>query len=78
MDEGLNILWEAKAAEAKAGFQELGANAGIESHGVGHFFDVGADTLAQIGNHVGVADFQSEEGIGCVLDEFRAVDGGDQ
>src|SRR5262249_45284716 len=40
--------------------------------------DVGAEFFAEVGENVGVTDFQSEERIGGVLDELGAVDGGDE
>ena len=78
MHEGLQVLREAEATEAQAGTQELAADAGVQTHRVGHFLDVGADAFAEIGDDVGVADFQREERVGSVLDQLGAVDGGDQ
>ena len=43
-----------------------------------HFIYVRADFFAEVGENVGVADFQREERIGSVLDEFGAVDCGDE
>src|ERR1700674_2162235 len=42
------------------------------------FLDVCSDFLAEFGNHVGITDFQRQEGVGGMLDELRAVDGGDE
>src|ERR1700722_10456633 len=78
VDEGLNVLRKAEATEAEAGLEELRADAGIEAHGVGDFLDVGADALAEVGDDIGVTDFQGEERVGSVLDEFGAADRGDQ
>ena len=76
VDEGLNVLRKAETPEAEAGLEELRADAGIEAHGVGDFLNVGADAFAEVGDDVGIADFQGEERVGCVLDEFGAADGG--
>src|SRR5260370_41783124 len=78
MNEGLHVLWKTETAIAKPGLEELSADTRIESHGMGHFLDVSADFFAKIGHNVGVADFQREERIGGVLDEFGAIDGGDE
>src|SRR5467141_148451 len=78
MDEGLHVLWKTETAVTKPGLEELSADARVESHGMRHFLDVCADFFAKIGNDVGVANFQREERIGGVLDEFGAVDGGDE
>src|SRR5258708_8724221 len=45
---------------------------------MGNFLDVSPDLFAKIGDHVGIADFQREEGIRGVLDKLGAVDGGDE
>src|ERR1700743_1614697 len=42
------------------------------------FIYVSADFLAQIGQDIRVTDFQREERIGGVLDQFGAIDRGDQ
>jgi len=34
---------ENRNLRSRAGFEELSADAGVESHGVGNFLDVGAD-----------------------------------
>lgn len=78
VDESLHVLGKAEAAETEAGLKKLPADARVEAHGAGHFLDVGSDALAEIGDDIGIADFEGEEGIGGVLDEFGAVDGGDK
>src|SRR2546430_14876512 len=78
MNESLNVLWETETTVAQPGFEKLSADAGVESHGVGDFFHIRADFFAEIGNHVGITDFQREKRIGGVLDEFSAVDSGDE
>ena len=76
-DKSLNVLGQAEAAEAKSRIQELAADARIEPHGVDNFLNIGSDSFTQVGNHVGVGNFQGEERVGGVLDEFGAVDGGE-
>src|SRR5260370_37418557 len=78
VNESLHILGETETAVAKPGLEELAADARVQSHSVGNFLDVGADFFAEISDHIGIADFQSEKRIGGVLDEFGAVDGGDE
>src|SRR5260370_2512526 len=78
MTEGLHALRKTETTIAKPGLEDLSADARVESHGMRHFLDVCADFFAKIGNDVGVADFQREERIGGVLDEFGAVDGSDE
>ena len=78
VDEGLQIFRKAESAKSQPSLQELSADAWIETHRVSDFVDVGAKLFAEVGENVGVADFQSEERIGCVLDEFGAVDRGDE
>jgi hypothetical protein len=78
MHEGLEIFREAEAAEAQASTKELAAKAGIEPHGLRDFFHIRANFFAEVGDDVGIADFQSEERIGGMLDQLRAVDGSDQ
>ena len=78
MDESLHVFRKAETSETQAGFQELRADARVEPHGVRDFLDVGANSFAEVGDDVGVADFQCEKRVGRVLDEFGAVDGGDE
>src|ERR1700691_3181317 len=78
MREGLNIFRQAEATEAESGFQELLANARIESDGARDFLDVASEALAQIREDVGIGNFQAQERIRGVLDQFGAGDGGDQ
>src|ERR1700686_832976 len=78
MNERLDILRKTKAAKTQPGAKKLAADAWVQSHGVGDFLDVCPDFFAEIGNDVGVADFQRQKGIGSVLDQLGAADGGDQ
>src|SRR5258708_5457893 len=78
MNERLHVLGKTETSIAEACVEELAANARVEAHGMGDFLDVGADFFAEIGDDVGVADFQRQKRIRGVLDEFGAVDGGDE
>jgi hypothetical protein len=60
MHEGLKIFWEAEATEAQTGTKELLADARIEAHGTPDFLHIRADFFANVGDKVGVADFQGE------------------
>src|SRR5438874_4296207 len=75
-DKRLNVFGQAEAAKTESRAQKLRADARVEAHGMDDFLDISANFFAQIGNHVGVGNFQGEERIGGVLDEFGAVDGG--
>jgi len=63
LDKGLNIFRQAEAAKTQSSLQELAANTRIEAHRARNFIDVAAKTLAQVGEHIGVGDFQSEKRI---------------
>src|SRR5260370_37315991 len=45
---------------------------------MGNFLDVCADFFAEIGDHIGIANFERKEGIRGVLDELGAGNGGDE
>src|SRR6266704_692789 len=78
VNESLNVLRETETSIAEAGLEELSTDTRVEAHGMSDFFHVGADFFAEIGNHVGITDFQREKGIRGVLDELGAVDGGNE
>ena len=78
MNKGLKSFGKQKPPNPRPAFKNCAAYAWIKSHRVSHFFHIGANFFAQIGDHVGVADFQRKKRIGSMLDQFRAVDGGDQ
>ncbi len=78
MNERLHILGKAKSAKAQTCAQELPADARIEAHRACNFFHVRSDFFAQVRNHIGIADFQRQEGVRGVLDELGAVDRSDQ
>src|SRR5215475_2953689 len=56
----------------------MAGDARVQSHSMSHFFHVGAYFFAQVGDHVCVTDFQSQEGVRGVLDKLRAADGGNE
>ena len=78
VDECLDVLRKTESTVAQTSLEELSADARVETHGVRDFFHVCADFFAEVGDHVRITDFQGEKRVGGVLDEFRAVDGGDQ
>ena len=73
-----NILGETGASVTQAGVQEFGSNAAVESHAGGNIVDVGIDSLSQVCHCVDERDFQSQKGVGSVLDNLRALRRGDQ
>src|ERR1700722_17269758 len=78
VDESLQIFREAESAKSQSGLQKLSADAWIEAHRVRDFIHVSTKFFAEVGENVGVADFQREERIGCMLDQLGAVDCGDE
>ena len=71
--KALKILWQTIAAEADTCLEEGFSNAGIEANGVGHFLNIGTDLFTKIGQNVGIGDLDGQEGVGGLLDEFRAA-----
>src|SRR5690349_18348357 len=78
VNERLNVFWKTEAAVAQPGFEELSANPRVQAHGASDFLDVGAKLFAQVRDDVCIADFEREKGVGGVLDELSAADGGDK
>src|SRR5258708_12656715 len=78
VDESLHIFWKTETAVAESGFEELSADARVEPHGMGNFLDVCADFFAEIGDHIGIANFERKEGIRGVLNQLTAVNFADQ
>ena len=72
--QGQRVLGEAGAAIARAGMQELLADAAVETHALGHLLHVGADALAQVGHLVDEGDLGREEGVGRVLDQLGRLE----
>src|SRR5579864_7586413 len=73
----LDVLGQAEAAKPEAGTKKVRADSRIQTDAVHHFLDIRAEFFRQIGNHIGVGNFQREERIRSVLDQFRAIDCGD-
>ena len=72
------VLGEAGAAIARAGMQELLADAAVQTHALGDLLHVGADALAQVGHLVDEGDLGREEGVGRVLDQLGGLERGEQ
>jgi len=77
-DEGFDVFGEAGAAVAEAGVEEIATDAFIHADAIGDHFDIGAAGFADGGDGIDVANFEGEEGIGGVFDEFGAIDIGDK
>ena len=77
MFQRLHILWEATAAVAQAGVEEVRANAFIVAHANGHFVYVGAQLFADRRDFIDEADLGGEEGIAGVLDHLCRTQIGD-
>ena len=67
MEEGLGILGEAGTAIATASIEELSADTGIGAYALADTIDIGADTLAEVGNVVHERDAGGKHGIGGIL-----------
>ena len=63
---------------ARAGMQELAADAAVQPDAARDFLDVGADLLAQVGDLVDEGDLGREEAVGRVLDQLRGLQRGEQ
>ena len=59
---------------ARAGMQELAADAAVEADAARHVVHVGADLLAEIGDLVDEGDLGREEGVGGVLDQLGRLE----
>ena len=76
--EGGDVLGEAGATVADAGTEEAGADAAVEADAAGDLLDVCAGGLAEVGDGVDEGDFEGEECVGGVLDDFGGLGGGEQ
>jgi hypothetical protein len=73
-----DVFRETGAAVAYACAQELGTDAAIHAHAAGHFFNVGADRLADVGDDVDEGNFGGEKRVRCVLDDLGRFGRGEQ
>src|SRR5262249_4740280 len=78
MYKSLDILGKAKAAKTQAGAEKLRADPRVQAHRAGDFLHISANLFAEIGDHVGVANFQGEKRIRGVFDKLGAVYGGNE
>ena len=67
MAQRLDIFRKARPAVPATGIEEFVADARVRSDPLPNHIDVGADTLAEVGDVVHKADAGSEHGIGRVL-----------
>ena len=74
--ERVDVLGEAGAAEADARLQELGADAVVQAHPLGHLDHVRARLLADVGDLVDEGDLRGQEGVGGELDHLGRRDVG--
>jgi hypothetical protein len=74
----LQILGEAKTAEADSRTEKIGPDAGIESNAFSNLADIRARCLAQIGDHIDIGNLHGQEGIRGVLDDFSRTGIGHQ
>jgi hypothetical protein len=72
--ERVDVLREARAAEADAGLQELRADAVVQAHPLGHLDDVRARLLADVGDLVDERDLRGQERVGGELDHLGRRD----
>ena len=61
---------KAGAAIARAGVQELRADAVVEADAARDVLHVGADLLAEVGDLVDEGDLRREKGVGGVFDQL--------
>jgi len=76
--EGGYVLGEAGTAVTDAGTKEFWADACVEAHAARHLLDVGVGGFAEIGDGIDKGDFESEKGIGGMLDDLGALGGGEE
>jgi len=78
VQQRLNVLAETASTPAHARIEKLGADARIQPDAGHHLRGLGAHALADVRHLVGEADFHGQEGVGGVLDHFRAGKRGSQ
>ena len=67
------ILGKARTAEARAGIEKLAADAVVETDAVGDVENIGAETLAQVGDFVDEGHLHRQEHVGRIFDHLRAA-----
>jgi hypothetical protein len=71
LDQRERVLWETGSTEARAGMQELLADAIVEANAAGDFLHIGADLLGKIGDLVDESDLGREKGIRRIFGQLR-------
>lgn len=74
VDEGFHVLREAGAAVAQSRVKEVAGDALVHPDAFRHELHVRPGFFTYLGHGVDVGDFQGQEGVGRMLDEFRGVD----
>src|SRR5207247_4949325 len=69
--EGLRVLGQAGAAEARARVQELGPDAPVQAHALRDVLDVRPDRLGQVRHLVHERDLGRQTRVGRVFQQFR-------
>src|SRR6202042_2508964 len=67
------ILGKARTAEARAGIEKSPANAVVETDAVRDVENIGAETLAQVGDFVNKGYFHRQEHVGRIFDHLRTA-----
>src|SRR5437773_209904 len=73
IDEGLKIFGQTKSPITNPGIQKTGADTRIHTQPFGHVLNVGARRLAKVTDHIDIRDFEGEETIRGMFDNFRRV-----
>src|SRR5262245_64127984 len=70
LDQRADVLRQARAAEARAGVQELRPNSIVEPEPARNLLHIRTDALAKIGYFVDEGDLGGQECVRCVLISF--------
>src|SRR5262245_56379839 len=70
LDERVEILGEARAAESRTGVQKFQPNPVVKSDSARYFLHIRADLFAEVGHFVDESDLGSEKSVRRVLDEL--------
>jgi len=71
MNQGFDVLGEARPAVPDAGEQEALPNAVIAAHALAHHVYIGTQEFAQASHFIHERDLGSQEGVGGVFGQFR-------